>query len=102
MKKIYSAANLPEAHLISHLLEEAGIDHHIFNENLQGGVGELPFTHTYPDIWIVDEAQGERAMEIIRSYEAPRPEGEPAKCGACGEDNPAGFEVCWSCGGHLH
>lgn len=98
MKKIYSAADLPEAHLVSHLLAEAGIAHHVFNENLQGGVGELPFTHTWPDIWIVDEADAPRALELIRAYERGPSGGEPAACPACGEENPAGFEICWRCG----
>lgn len=102
MKKLYSAANLQDAHLLSHLLDEAGIEHHIFNENLQGGVGELPFTHTYPEIWIVDETDLERATGIVSSFEQPDARaGEIVKCGECGEENPGSFEICWHCGKSL-
>lgn len=102
MKKLYSAANLQDAHLLSHLLSEAGIEHHIFNENLQGGVGELPFTHTYPEIWIVDEADLEQAMSVVSSFEQPDTRaGEVVKCDKCGEDNPGSFEICWRCGKSL-
>ncbi len=103
MKKIYSAADLPEAHLISHLLARAGIAHHIFNENLQGGVGELPFTHIWPDIWVVDDADAEQAGALIREYEhsASQGGGEPRCCPACGEENPPTFEICWRCGTSL-
>jgi hypothetical protein len=27
--------------------------------------------------------------------------GPPAKCAACGEENPASFDLCWSCGAGL-
>ena len=98
MKKIYSAADLPQAYLVSHLLDRAGIAHHVFNANLQGGVGEIPFTHTWPEIWIVDEADAERATGIVRAYEQGPAPGELSRCPACGEENPAGFEICWRCG----
>lgn len=101
MKRIYSAGNLPEAHLLSHLLERAGIRHHVFNENLQGGVGELPFTHAWPEIWIVDESDTGRALEIIRGYERPGDDSPPRECPSCGENSPAGFEICWACGDDL-
>lgn len=99
MKKVYSAANLPDAHLLSHMLDDAGIEHHIFNENLQGGVGELPFTHTYPEIWIVRESDFERARQVISLFERPDDSSdETVKCAACGEENPGSFEICWQCG----
>lgn len=98
MKKIYSAADLPEAHLISHLLARAGIAHHIFNENLQGGVGELPFTHTWPDIWVVDDADAKQAGAIIREYECSTVQGAARACPVCSEENPPAFEICWRCG----
>lgn len=101
MKKIYSAADLPEAHLISHLLARAGIAHHIFNENLQGGVGELPFTHTWPDIWVIDDADAEPAGAVIREYERADTRGEPRRCAVCQEENPPAFEICWRCGTSL-
>ena len=55
MKKIYSAATLPDAHLVRGLLGQAGIEAKVFNEKLQGGMGEIPFTHAYPEVWIIDE-----------------------------------------------
>jgi hypothetical protein len=98
MKKLYTAADLPQAYLISHLLEQAGIAHYISNENLQGGVGELPFTHTYPDLWLYDATDYPRAREIIDCFERAPPQREGWRCHACGEDNPPAFELCWRCG----
>ena len=41
MKCVYEASQLAEAHIIKHLLEQAGLFAAIYGEYLQGGVGEL-------------------------------------------------------------
>ena len=98
MIRIYTAANLPEAHLLVHLLDERGIAARVLNENAQGGVGELPFTHAYPEIWIDDEADARRARDVVAEFERV-PGGERAgRCSACGEQCPSTFEICWNCG----
>lgn len=98
VRKLYAAADLPEAYLVLHRLTEAGITAHVFNENAQGGVGELPFTHTYPEVWLEDEADWQRGREIVRQHESRPAERGERHCGRCGEDNPGTFEVCWRCG----
>ena len=42
MKRVYQAANSIEAHMIVHLLEQAGVEAHVQGEHLQSGAGELP------------------------------------------------------------
>ena len=39
MRRLCSAANLPEAYLLKQLLEQAGIEARVFNEHAQGGLG---------------------------------------------------------------
>jgi hypothetical protein len=97
MKRVYSAADLPQAYLLSHLLDEAGIAHYVANVNLQGGVGELPFTQTYPAIWLYDETDYARARSIIGDFEAASNRPGHWRCSACGEDNPLTFDLCWNC-----
>ena len=97
VKRIYSAASLPEAHLLMHRLGEMGIPASLFNENAHGGVGELPFTHAYPEIWIEDPADEPRARAIVDEFEHGTGAVMNRKCTACGEHNPAAFEVCWHC-----
>lgn len=98
MVKIYSAATLPDAHLVRGLLGQAGIDATVFNENLQGGLGEIPFTHAYPEVWIVDERDLQRARELIRQIERPAPSAQSVICVRCHEASPGHFQVCWNCG----
>ena len=42
MHVVYEAANLIDAHLVRHALENAGIPVFILGEALLGGIGELP------------------------------------------------------------
>ena len=98
MKKIYSAANLMEAHIILDLLNHAGINARLFNENAQGAVGEIPFTHAYPDIWVINDADVERGKLVVTRYESSPVDTGIVFCNSCGEENPRNFQLCWHCG----
>jgi hypothetical protein len=98
MIKIYSASNLPEAHLLLNLLEQAGISARILNNFAQGASGEIPFEQAYPQLWLEDERDTALAEKIICKYEATPVEPEWRFCRNCGERNPANFELCWQCG----
>ena len=95
MRLVYTAATLPEAHLILHQLESVGINARVFNENAQGAIGELPVTDTWPDVWIVQNHQFRAARAVIKRYESSS-ENE-LLCNSCGEASPGTFEVCWQC-----
>ena len=97
MKKFYTAADLPDAYIILNLLSQAGIEAHVFNENAQGVLGEIPFTHAYPVVWLEHASDRARAEEVIADYEASETDGV-CRCHACGEENPINFQLCWRCG----
>ncbi|WP_455198671.1 putative signal transducing protein [Kaarinaea lacus] len=98
MFKIYSAGNIQDAYLLHGLLLDAGIESRVLNEYAQGGVGEIPFTQAYPEIWLVDELDTDRARKIIRQFEQQGNTGEDIYCTQCHEKNPETFETCWHCG----
>lgn len=98
MIRLYTAANLPDAHIVLNLLAQSGIEARVFNENAQGGLGEIPFTHTYPEVWLMDARDVRRAKQIVENYEKPTVEANPVACPVCGEENPKNFEICWHCG----
>jgi hypothetical protein len=99
--RIYQAANLPQAHLLAGLLRHAGIAVRVFNENAQGGMGDIPFGETYPEIWIEDAADKAKAIGVIAAFEAAPLVQDKVFCRACSEENPANFELCWKCGAAL-
>lgn len=100
MRRIYSAASLPDAHMVAHLLGQAGIETRIFNENAQGGMGEIPFMHVWPEVWVIDDRDSERATQLVRELESTDTVSQVA-CSSCHEQNPANFQLCWNCGAQL-
>ena len=98
MRKVYSAATLPDAHMLRGLLAQAGIEARVFNENAQGGMGEIPFTHAYPEVWVMDERDLTRAAALVGQFDRPAAPAGALRCPHCGEESPGNFQVCWSCG----
>ncbi|SDZ03664.1 DUF2007 domain-containing protein [Nitrosomonas sp. Nm33] len=98
MKKLYSASNLIEAQMILCLLEHAYIPAKLFNTHAQGGVGEIPFTHAYPEVWIMQDDDLKKARSIIDAYESTSVEEGYVYCPVCREQNPRNFQLCWQCG----
>ncbi|HET9653641.1 MAG TPA: DUF2007 domain-containing protein [Usitatibacter sp.] len=101
MKRVHTAANLPEAHLIRDALEQNGITAHVFNANASSVAGELPLDAALPQVWIENPAQLAHAREVIAGFLRRPPLGPPLKCPGCGEENPSSFDFCWKCGKDL-
>ena len=101
MKKIFTAANLPEAHLLADWLADRGVRTRIFNANASSLAGELPIDAALPQLWVEKPGDAGRARELIDAYLRSTASGPPVRCPACGEENPGSFEICWSCGTNL-
>ncbi|VAX02194.1 hypothetical protein MNBD_GAMMA22-450 [hydrothermal vent metagenome] len=96
MIRVHSAQDIQQANLILHYLEQHDIKAIILNQYTQGALGELPFTHAYPEIWVEDTVN-DKAMKLIASYEKLPISNETLVCDNCQEINPDNFETCWSC-----
>ena len=96
MKRIYLAANLPDAQVMVDVLATQGIKAHIFNAHAVGGVGELAATNLWPEVWVEDESQTEQALNLIRQINESSTQPEK-RCPYCGEQNPRNFLSCWNC-----
>lgn len=83
------------------LLEAGGIPTDLRNAGAAGLAGEVPYTQVYPELWVLDNADEDRARAIIQEYreqEAATPVGPDWKCAACGETVEGQFAECWNCG----
>lgn len=103
MKKVYVAKNPADAHLLKALLEGEDIRADVIGEFLYRCRGEVPISRdTLPSVWVVEDADSEKAEEIIRQYRlaenGPRENDEEWKCAGCGETNEGLFTECWQCG----
>jgi hypothetical protein len=67
MRKVYSAQNSMEAHIVRGLLEQQGIAARVNGEYLQGGIGELPLIDLVT-VSVADEDYS-RAVEVIREFD---------------------------------
>ncbi len=99
MKKVYSSLDRIHTQYLKEVLGENGIACILRNEFLGGAAGELPIMETWPELWVLDDAQAERAIELIAAVEAAQV-GDPGAwdCPGCNETIEAGFDVCWQCG----
>lgn len=96
MKRVYIAPTLLDAQLAVDALSSLGIVTHIFNAHAAGAMGEVPFLHAQPEVWVDDEAQEIRAREILAGLHNAPLRGEKT-CPYCGEHNPGNFLSCWQC-----
>ena len=99
MKKVTSADSLITINHYRNLLQSEGIASFIRNEYLGSIVGEMPFQEVWPELWVRDDLDYDRAVELLdddkRMSESP---AAGWRCPQCGEENEGQFAVCWSCG----
>ncbi len=100
MKRVHIAPTLLDAQLAADALSSLGIVTHIFNANVAGALGEVPFMQAQPEIWVDDDTQETRAREALAGLRDAPLRDEKA-CPHCGETNPGNFMSCWQCSSAL-
>jgi hypothetical protein len=98
MKRIATADSLAEIGHLRNVLEQNGIPCIIKNEQLSGALGEVPFLECLPELWVVRDAEVERAERLLAELRRDVQTGDPWRCAECGEENEGQFAVCWNCG----
>ncbi len=95
----HSLVDCAELHLLKEILEKMQIQCMVRNENLAGGVGEIPFLNCYPELWLLNERDQDRAQALIANWrEAKRPPQAIWVCPQCTEIIDGQFGACWQCG----
>lgn len=102
MKKVTAADSIITINHYKNLLESEGIPAFIRNEHLGSIVGEMPFQEVWPQLWVRNDLDYDRALQLIDQQkvvdESP---AESWRCEKCGTDNEGQFAACWQCGaGH--
>lgn len=98
MKKVASSDSLITINHYRNLLESEGIPAVLRNEHLGGVLGEMPFTEVWPQLWVTNDLDCDRAMQLISDAVAEESPTESWRCGKCGEENEGQFSACWNCG----
>ena len=101
MVLFYRASDRIQAYVIRDVLSFHGIKAHVFNEHMSSIVGDVPPDVALPQVWLDDAADQARADAVLREHHAAGRRDGVVFCRACSEENPASFEICWSCGASL-
>jgi rubrerythrin len=96
MKKLTSADSTITINHFRNLLAAEGIRTQIRNEHLGSIMGEMPFVETWPELWVVNDLDFDRAKQLIESVENESPLAA-WRCTKCGEENEGQFGACWNC-----
>jgi len=98
MKRVYTAETVVQVTHIKNVLEAAGVQTELRNQRLTGGVGEIPFLETWPELWAAElDAAWARAL-IEEAVHGDETKESPWSCTGCGERIEGQFTVCWQCG----
>ena len=70
----------------------------IKNDQLSGGLGEIPFLECLPELWVLEDQDLARATTLLKNLEEPSGITAQWRCAGCGELNDGQFGACWHCG----
>lgn len=94
---VYRASTVVEAAHVRNVLASAGFDVELKNDRLWSALGEIPVVEAWPQVWVADARDAERARRTLRDLD--RGPAAPAwTCAACGEWLEGQFTACWHCG----
>ena len=98
--KVYSSPNLTMVGHLKNVLQSHEIACDIRNEFLGAIVGQIPPIQCWPELWIADPSQAQRAGQIIAETLEPIDDDArvPWHCRTCNEEIESQFTLCWNCG----
>ena len=97
--RVYSAPVLAQITHIKHVLEMHNIECYIQGEYRSGAAGEIPPTEAWPELWVVDPSNVEKAKRLVdQALEPAGPAQLGWTCPNCKEVNEGQFGRCWNCG----
>lgn len=99
MKKLLSSVNTAEIGFLKSLLEAEGIACTTRNEQIGIASGAIPFVECYPELWVLNDDDFEKAQTLSSRWQAQEGQQPEAwTCPECGEENEGQFALCWQCG----
>ena len=100
MKLVYTRPNLVLVVQTQSLIEFAGIECVVCNEYASGAIGELAPIDAWPELWVINDEDCDKAESHIEESHTSTQRAE-WKCAGCGSLNPATFDLCWHCGSEM-
>ena len=98
MKKLTSSESLVTINHYKNVLESEGIPCQIRNEFLGGIAGEMPLQEIWPELWVINDIDYDRASQLLDNAIVDESPHANWTCRQCGEENEGQFAACWNCG----
>jgi len=98
MKKVKTADSLILINHYKNVLESEGIACQIRNQHLGSIVGEMPFPEVWPELWVRNDIDYDRAVQLLDDDITEESPAADWVCKHCGESNERQFAACWNCG----
>jgi hypothetical protein len=99
MRRLYRSHDSLLVGSLRAVLAEQGVRCLVKNELLLGAAGDIPPLETWPELWVIDDRDLERARALVQALLESRIEGDPWHCPSCGEQLEPQFTACWRCAG---
>ena len=77
MKKLNSSESLVTINHWKNILQSEGIACEIRNQHLGSIIGEMPFVEVWPQLWIVNDLDFDRAQQLISDDVVDESPAEP-------------------------
>ena len=97
MKLVYTHPSIIAVVKAQSLVEFAGIKCVLRNEYATGAIGELAPIDAWPEVWVINDKDFERASSLIEESQKATQKAD-WECAQCGSLSPATFDSCWYCG----
>ncbi len=98
MKKLYVSQSLIDVESRKELLDQAEIGCMIKNQRSAMLWGEVPFVEVFPELWVLQDEDWERAQQFLQDWEEAKPLTTTSwTCANCGEIHQKEFTTCWKC-----
>ncbi len=99
MKRLFVSQSLVEVESLKELLEKSGIACTIKNQQGSSLAGEVPFTEVFPELWVINNADLDRAKDLLEEQANDKEANSLVwRCAGCGEQHVGQFTACWKCG----
>jgi len=99
MKQVFVSQHLFEVEMRKEWLEQVGIPCTIKNQRSSGLAGEIPFTEVFPELWVVQDEEYDRARRVLADGLVALPSNQDGWiCPGCEERHESQFAICWKCG----
>ncbi|MCK6264160.1 DUF2007 domain-containing protein [Vibrio sp. ZSDE26] len=96
MKRIYSCENHFLIINAKNIIDGLGIETFVKNEFATGAIGEISAFDCWPELWVVNDCDYDKAANAIELMTQPK-SSTTWTCENCSEINEPSFELCWNC-----